>query len=206
MLYFCQGLAVFDHLRKGQSARAIDLLRQGLAIAPEQPQLLIDLAKLQFRQRDLRGTEQALTQFVRLEPNDTDGQFLLGLTQRRRGNSLAALQTFERVTQHTPDLPKPFNEIAWILATHPDEAIRDPAKAIAVGQRAVELTEGKDASMLDTLAAAYAAAGDFEEARKTARAAIDAMQARGQPSTPIETRLAGYEADQAFIDQALNRS
>ena len=109
------------------------------------------------------------------------------------------------VTQLAPNLPKPLNEIAWILATHPDEAVRDPLRAVAVGRRAVELAEGSEASMLDTLAAAYAAAGDFEEARKTARAAIAAMHALALSSSATEKRLAGYEADQVFIDWALDR-
>jgi hypothetical protein len=52
--------------------------------------------------------------------------------------------------------------------------------------------------------AAYAAAGDFEEARKTARAAIGAMRALGLSSSAMQKRLAGYEADQVFIDRALD--
>jgi hypothetical protein len=74
-----------------------------------------------------------------------------------------------------------------------------------MGRRAVELAEGKDASMLDTLAAAYAAAGDFVEARKTARAAIGAMRALGLSSIAIEERLAGYEAGRSFIDWNLGQ-
>jgi spermidine synthase len=185
--------------------RANHLLRQGLALGAEQPQLLIELARLQRSQRDLRRAEKSLMEFVRLEPHDTDGRYLLGLTLRDRGNGLAALRMFETVTQLAPNLPKPLGDIAWILATHPDEAIRDPLRAVAVGRRAVELAEGKEASMLDTLAAAYAAAGDFEEARKAAKAAIDATRASGLSSIAIEERLAGYEADQAFIDWGLDQ-
>jgi Flp pilus assembly protein TadD len=166
--------------------------------------LLIELARLQRSQRDLRRAEKSLMEFVHLEPHDTDGRYLLGLTLRDRGNGLAALRMFETVSQLAPNLPKPLSDIAWILATHPDEAIRDPLRAVSVGRRAVELAEGKDASMLDTLAAAYAAAGDFEEARKTARAAIGATRASGLSSIAIEERLAGYEADQTFIDWDLD--
>ena len=197
--------AAIQAFGKQRNDRATDLLRQGLAISAEQPQLLIDLAKLQRRQGDLRGSEQSLEEFIRLEPKDTDGRYLLGLSLRDRGDSRAALRMFATVTELDPNLPKPLNDIAWILATHPDAAIRDPARAVAVGTRAVELTEGKDTGALDTLAAAHAAAGDFEAARKTARAAIDAMHARGVPSAATEKRLAGYEAGRTFIDQALDR-
>ena len=88
-------------------------------------------------------------------------------------------------------------------AVDTDEAIRDPQQAVAYGRRAVELTEARDADVLDTLAAAYAAAGDFGKARQTARAAIEAATARGRPSGEIEQHLVRYEAEEPLIDRVV---
>jgi hypothetical protein len=67
------------------------------------------------------------------------------------------------------------------------------------------MTEGKDPNMLDTLAAAYAAGSDFDAARNTVRAAIDAATTRGQSTDAFEKHLARYEAGQPVIDRALSR-
>src|SRR5206468_1897111 len=53
---------------------------------------------------------------------------------------------------------------AWLLATCPDPEVRDGPRAIELAERAVEATHRNDANLLDTLAAAYAAAGDFVKA------------------------------------------
>jgi len=62
--------------------------------------------------------------------------------------------------------------MAWILATHPNPEVRNASQAIELAERAAELTKYQNASVLDTLAAAYAAAGQFDRAATTAQTAI----------------------------------
>lgn len=61
-------------------------------------------------------------------------------------------------------LPWALNELAWALATWPDRALRDGRRAVELATRACELSGWKDASHVDTLAAAHAEAGDFGQA------------------------------------------
>jgi hypothetical protein len=49
-------------------------------------------------------------------------------------------------------------ELAWVLATSPDPAIRNAGDAVAVAERAVTLTDHRDVTALDALGAAYARA------------------------------------------------
>ncbi|MCM2371564.1 tetratricopeptide repeat protein [Aporhodopirellula aestuarii] len=56
------------------------------------------------------------------------------------------------------------NNLAWVLATSPQDGIRDGKRSVELGLRAVELTEEKEAHILSTLAAGYAESGDFENA------------------------------------------
>lgn len=58
----------------------------------------------------------------------------------------------------------PLNNLAWLLATYPDRDLRDPERAIQYARLAVSLRDPVDWSYVDTLAAAYAAAGDFDNA------------------------------------------
>jgi hypothetical protein len=53
------------------------------------------------------------------------------------------------------------DELAWLLATYPDSKSRDGSDAVRLAERACVLTERRIPALLDTLAAAYAEAGDF---------------------------------------------
>ena len=66
-------------------------------------------------------------------------------------------------------------EMAWQLATHPLEAERDGEKAVAWAKEACELSDWSQPACLDTLAAAYAERGDFEQALKWAQEAVVAL-------------------------------
>ena len=65
-----------------------------------------------------------------------------------------------------------YDRYAWLLATHPDPRLRDGQLAIEFAQRAIEVTNPPYWTYVDTLAAAYAAAGDYENAVKQQRRAI----------------------------------
>ena len=62
------------------------------------------------------------------------------------------------------------NDLAWLLATCPDNSVRNGQKAVELAQQAVQLSNGRSPEILDTLAAAYAEAGRFHEAVETATA------------------------------------
>ena len=60
--------------------------------------------------------------------------------------------------------PVVMNNVAWQLATHPDPAIRNGKVAVEWAEKSVEETKGRQATYYDTLAAAYAEVGRFQEA------------------------------------------
>ena len=70
--------------------------------------------------------------------------------------------------------------LAWILATAPDENVRRPKEAVALASSAVSATAGEVPELLDTLAAAQAAAGNFREALAQIGAAVKLAEAQGR--------------------------
>ncbi len=98
------------------------------------------------------------------------------------------MRQYEKVLDLNPDFHNALNNLAWIRATHPDQVFRDGTKAVKLAERSCELTGHQVASELDALAAAYAEAGRFDEAIKTASKAIDMATAAGDKKLAREIR------------------
>jgi tetratricopeptide (TPR) repeat protein len=112
------------------------------------------------------------------------------------GNYAEALRDYARAIDLRPDFAHAYRNGAWLLATCPDERFRDVENAIAGAQQALDFGYGQRHAALDTLAAALASAGRFEEAVSTLQQAIEVApeEARGA----YEVRLNLYEVRQPF--------
>jgi protein O-mannosyl-transferase len=96
------------------------------------------------------------------------------------GDPRQAAAQFRQVLLRQPDLPEPLNNLAWILATCSDDAVRNGDEAVRHAEHACHLTAFKQAGMISTLAAAYAEAGRFSEAVTTAETAMKLQIAAGE--------------------------
>jgi serine/threonine-protein kinase len=98
------------------------------------------------------------------------------------------------------DDPENLNGLAWLLATSQTANLRDGAKAIEYATKACELTQWKNAQYIDTLAAAYAEAGDFDSAIKWQKEAINLLT-KEEPAgwrTEFEDRLMLYQSHKPY--------
>jgi Flp pilus assembly protein TadD/mono/diheme cytochrome c family protein len=147
--------------------------------------------------------DQALThahRAVELRPDNYRAHTNLGRILAVGGEELAAIAALRRALVLQREWLPALTELGWILAASPNGGLRDPHEAIARAEHAARLTGHQDASVLDLLAAAYASGGRFEQARSTARRALNVALA-GRMSTladHIRQRLALYERDQPF--------
>lgn len=82
-----------------------------------------------------------------------------------------ALLHYKEARRQRPKWPMVLNNLAGILATSPDDEIRNGAEALQWAGYANQITGGMSAIILDTLAAAYAENGRFSEAIKVAKRA-----------------------------------
>jgi tetratricopeptide (TPR) repeat protein len=90
-----------------------------------------------------------------------------------------ALQRLREIAASAPDSPRMLDELAWLLATYPDPKARDGTEAVRLAERACALTVRRIPALLDTLAAAYAEAGDFPRAISVAEEALNGAHAAG---------------------------
>lgn len=109
------------------------------------------------------------------------------------GDHPAALADLEKALELEPDDDGVLNNLAWLLATSPDDAIRDGKRAIELATKACEETEWKEAHIISTLAAGHAETGDFETAKKRSRQAVDVGSETAEVKDQLEKELQSYE-------------
>ena len=96
-----------------------------------------------------------------------------------------------------PDDSTAHNNLAWILATCPDEKYRSGKEAVDQADKAVELTNNKQGEFIDTLASAYAEAGDFDKAAENQQKAID-MESDDKQRKDMQARLDKFRKHEAY--------
>ncbi|MDG2408426.1 MAG: hypothetical protein P8M53_05390 [Pirellulales bacterium] len=114
----------------------------------------------------------------------------------KSGRFKDAIIQYDRAYRASPDSIDVQNNLAWILATCPDKALRDAPRAVTLAEQAARSTNYVDASTLDTLAAAYAELGAFEKAVMTQRKAIELTPATSR--SDLQKRLDLYLSGQPY--------
>ena len=111
-----------------------------------------------------------------------------------------AIADYSEAIRLDPTDASAVNGRAWIWSTCPDIRYRDGKKAIESAAKACELTQSKDAYLVDTLAAAYAETGDFEAAVKRQTEAIRLLTDE-QGRDDFSTRLKLYHEKKPYRQQ-----
>ena len=109
-----------------------------------------------------------------------------------------ALADHESAVEIQPDNPYVLNNIAWFLAVVSEDPAKGAKRAVDYARRASELRQWKDANTLDTLAAAYAAAGDFPEAIRWEEKALEDPNFAKTSGRPARARLELYRAGKPY--------
>jgi len=99
-----------------------------------------------------------------------------------------AVTEYKAALELDPDWLVALNDLAWVLATDPEPRRRDGAQAVLLAERLCRLTESRDPQSIGTLAAAYAEAGRFADAVKSAAQAAELAEKLGQPDRAAKNR------------------
>jgi tetratricopeptide (TPR) repeat protein len=111
-----------------------------------------------------------------------------------------AVQALRSATTRVPDNRQVLNNLAWMLATSPDDRVRSGAEALQLAERLCAAESNPTPRFLGTLAAAYAETGRFADAAAAAASAAD-LAARGNDpalARQIREQLALYRQGQPF--------
>jgi len=113
-----------------------------------------------------------------------------------------AVAAYRSALQARPDSVEALRGLAWRLAVHTQADFHDPNQAVALAERAGSLAGGRPAVVMDTLAAAYAAAGQYDRAQAAARQALALFRESGRldRAAQVESRLRLYAAGRPYSE------
>ncbi len=184
----------------GQPDAGMKEFQQALRIAPDEPSVHNSIALILA---DRGRTQEALAHYqeaLRLRPNYSDAHCGLAVLLASQGRISEAMAHDREALRLNPWHADACNNLAWLLATREESTPQDRAWAVQLASRALQSVGHPQASYLDTLAAACAATGRFQEALADAQKAIDLARAAGQAALAdqIEARARLYRDGKAY--------
>lgn len=183
----------------GKTKQTIKQLAAEVENDPDGATVWTQLALLYAAQKQVGKAIEAFTQAIKA---DNTRPFLYRMRADAYlsvGEQPAALADYEAAMQLEPDDTGVLNNLAWLLATSPEEKLRDGRRAIKLATKAGELTHHQQAHILSTIAAAYAETGDFATARRWSAKAVEL----GDESLKDQLRkeLASYEDEKPWREK-----
>ena len=225
--YYAQAAADMSQLLKWQPARHELYLQRALCYlgAEMYPQALKDLNRVIEREpntayyylqrasihislddpdRALKDCDTALE----IEPPVGKEQVL-----PQRANALMlkgeyekALADLDELVLLVPTGSTGYNGRAWLLATAADKKFRDGARAIEDARKACEIDQWQSAASLDTLAAAHAEAGQFDEAVEWQAKALEIGFALPHLDREAQARLELFRNKKPYRDRVIDKT
>jgi len=186
--------------RRGELDEAVAHYRRALEINPGLVGAYCSLGSVLARQGDLVEAADCLQKALKIKPDHADVRYNLGVILDRQGHVADAMIQWREAVRRQPNDTGVLDQLAWKLATCPDASIRNGAEAVDLAERAARLSSGREPSILGTLAAAYAEAGKFPEAVKTAETAASLASKRGDTALAgaLRTQIRSYRSGSPY--------
>ena len=189
-------------LRNGLVRESLEYFKLVLESDPADSITLYNTGLAEMGLREFNDAVQHFRAALRIREDDADTHFHLANGLQATGSIVEAIDHLRRAMEIEPDSPYAANNLAWILATHPDGEFRNGNEAVALARRICEKSKFSNASTVATLAAALAESEQFEVAVKMNQRATDLVRQQNNKSLleKLLKRQKLYESNRAFRD------
>ena len=176
---------------------AIARYKACLAAIPDQEEAQYNLASALLRKG---RADEAIVEYqkvLQMHPESADAHANLGIAWLTKGRVPDAMAEYTKALQISPENLPALSNLAWLLATSADSSLRNGSEAVRLAERADSASSRSDKhpTVLRILAAAYAEAGQFAEAKETAEHALEAANIQGNTTlaNALRDEIALYE-------------
>jgi Tfp pilus assembly protein PilF len=195
-IYVSRGLC---YAQKDDDDKALADFDKAVSLNPKNVQAL----QLRGSAHSQKGDkEKALADFkeaISVDPNNAGTYLFRAQLYLVENEPELALADYEEVMRRAPGYAGAMNDYAWTLATNPKDSVRDGRKAVEFAKKACHESDYKHAPTLDTLAAACAEAGDWDEAVKWQTEAVNlAEKSNPEDVDGMKERVELYKQKKPF--------
>ena len=176
-------------------------------INPSDLALLMDLGMLHFRLGEFEKSHGVYTKVVHATPRNGLVRYHLANNEVRLKRLPEAIENYRKALERIPSFTQAANNLAWILASHPDATLRSADEALRITTSLCKQTGEKNPLFLDTHSVALANAGRFEEAIQSANKALALLPPQSKPALAgLRSRIALYRERRAYREAAWQNS
>ncbi|MBP86003.1 MAG: hypothetical protein CMJ64_04680 [Planctomycetaceae bacterium] len=180
----------------GEFEAAISDYTQAIELLPNDFGAITSRGHAHYQQKQFTAALDDYTMAIELASDNASAYANRGDTYHSLQQWEEAAADFRKAIELDPTSARGYQGAAWLMATCPEERFRNVKLCLQAAVKAAELTAEQDYEILDTLAAAYASAGRFDDAIKSISKAINL--APPSASTALSRRLELYNADTPF--------
>jgi tetratricopeptide (TPR) repeat protein len=195
---------------KKRWGEAITDMQTLLQTDPTNARFRIQLAGYYVGDSRPRKAIELLTQVIDAirDDNDADSREDKADALRARGDALLsvgrhadAVKDYDEAVKIDPTDTGVLNNLAWVLATSPDDAVRSGERSVEMGLKACELTKYQKPHILSTLAAGYAEKGDWENAKKWSAKAVEMGAKDDDVDQQLKKELESYKQQKPWREK-----
>jgi serine/threonine-protein kinase len=189
-------------LKKKDYQRALADYGKGIELDPKDSAAYIGRGDVYAALNDFEQAAADLTTAIRLDDKNPEAYLARGWIRENQHDYQRAIDDYTAAIGLKDKELQAYNNLAWIWATCPKMQFRNAATALEYGLHICKASEWKKTAFFDTLAAAYAANGNFAQAvlwQKKAVAAPDAYDSEEERQKG-QRRLKLYEQGKSYTD------